>query len=844
MNDAHAYEVVDAPGGVQVSGGGVVVDTRHSRTFIEDLGRMRPGLDLVDELLRSEHSPYLESRLRIALAPFPDRGEWRVLDFGCGPGASSVVLSRLGLRRIVGLDLVNDYARLWRRRLDENGFGAQATFVQAGAGMRFPFRAASFDLVLLNGVLEHMLPEERTALLREILHLVRPGGRILVAETPNRWFPRNSHTKLWFSEWLPFRLAAALAHRHRIREDFPRSGRTALYRTGMRGMSVRQLRSIVGTMGAIEPTPDAMAELEFTQPRNPLQNPARRSSMGGRLLGLARGLSRLAGVPLAYLAPHLNVWIRRTAAGLVLAALSALSALFALSAPAASAPVPGDSVLVLREIGRHVHGVFGAEIAAFDPASRRLFVVNRSTIDVLDLAHPAAPSLLTRIPVDSLYGGGANSVAARQGVVAVAVENREDRQAPGRVVFLDAAGALLGQVPVGPQPDMLTFTPDGSAVLVCNEGEPDPSYASDPEGSVSVIDLADGIAAARVTTIGFAEFDSGGPRHAELPAGVRVYGPGSSVAQDLEPEYVAVAPDGRRAWVSLQENNALAILDLPARRVEAIVALGLKDHRLPGQGLDPSDGDGGHAVGNWPVLGMYQPDALAAFSAAGRTYLVVANEGDARRYPALDEVTRVADLALDPAAFPDAAALKRPEALGRLQVTNRSGDVDGDGDFDELHAFGGRSVSIRDSSGALVWDSGELLERLTVAADPARSDDRSDDKGPQPEGVAVGEVGGRAWAFIGLERMGGVVVLELTDPRAPRFHSHIDPREFAQATGSGAGGDVGPEGVRFVSAADSPTSRPLLVVCNEVSGTTTIFAPEFRAAGSSGLGPPAGDPPR
>jgi 2',3'-cyclic-nucleotide 2'-phosphodiesterase/3'-nucleotidase/5'-nucleotidase len=538
----------------------------------------------------------------------------------------------------------------------------------------------------------------------------------------------------------------------------------------------------------------------------------------------------------------------RAAAGLLCAGLSAATV-----APASSAPAAGDSVLTLREVGRHAHGVFGqsgAEIAAFDPASRRLFVVNgsagRPTIDVLELDDAASPSLRARIPVDSLYGGGANSVAARRGVVAVAVENRANRQAPGRVVFLDATGALLGQVIVGAQPDMLTFTPDGSAVLVCNEGEPDPSYASDPEGSVSVIDLAGGIAGANVTTIRFTAFDAGGTRHAELPAGVRVYGPGSSVAQDLEPEYVAVAPDGRRAWVSLQENNALAILDLRALRVEAIVALGLKDHRLPGQGLDPSDRDGAHAVAPWPVFGMYQPDALAAFEAAGGTYLVVADEGDARRYAALDEVSRVADLALDPAAFPDASALKKPEALGRLQVTNRSGDTDGDGDFDELHAFGGRSVSIRDSSGALVWDSGELLERLTAALDPERllqGDDRSDDKGPQAEGVAVGEVGGRTWAFVGLERMGGVVVFELSDPRAPRFHSYVDPRDFAQA-GPGAAGDEGPEGVLFIPAADSPTNRPLLVVCNEVSGTTTIFAPELRAPGPAGLRPRAGTPAR
>lgn len=311
MSAGEPYELSDGPAGTRVAGGGVVVDTRHSRAFLADLARLRPGLDLVDELLRSEHSPYLESRLRLALEPFPERRQWRALDFGCGPGGSSVVLARLGLTRIVGLDLVNDYASLWRRRLAENGFAGVGTFVQAGAGMRFPFRAGTFDFVLLNGVLEHMLPEERRDLLRAILELVRPGGRVLVAETPNRWFPRNSHTKLWFSEWIPFAAAATLAHRFRIRDDFPREGRTALYRTGMRGMSAAQVARIAGKLGTIEPTPDAMARLEFTQPRNPLQNPVARSALGRRLLGAARAVATTTGLPLAWLAPHLNVWIRR-----------------------------------------------------------------------------------------------------------------------------------------------------------------------------------------------------------------------------------------------------------------------------------------------------------------------------------------------------------------------------------------------------------------------------------------------------------------------------------------------------------------------------------------------------
>jgi hypothetical protein len=496
----------------------------------------------------------------------------------------------------------------------------------------------------------------------------------------------------------------------------------------------------------------------------------------------------------------------------------------------------GDPGLVLTELGSYDHGDSargGAEIAAYDAGSKRLFVVNnaggRSTLDVLDLARPASPKLAQRIDVRALHGGGANSVASRNGVVALAIENGADRQAPGWVVFLDPTGRVLGRVVAGAVPDMLTFTPDGRTVVVVNEGEPDESYAHDPEGSVSLVDLANGPARATVTTLGFTAFDANGPRHAELPPGVRVYGPGASVAQDLEPEYVAIAKDGRRAWVSLQENNALAVVDLAERRITKIVALGLKDHRQAGSGIDPSDQDGGHRVGPWPVYGMYQPDALATFTAAGHTWILCANEGDARGYAGMVEEARVAELRLDRERFPNAERLVRPEALGRLRVSRLSGDVDGDGDFDELHAFGARSISILDDEGTRVWDSGDLLERLAAVEDPGGLvDDRGDDRGPEPEGLAIGVVGGRTYAFVGFERRGGVVVFDVTDPRAPVFQDYADPRAAPRVPRQSwaAAEDEGPEGVLFIPPDASPIGKPLLVVCNEVSGTTTIYGVE------------------
>lgn len=237
---------------------------------------------------------------------------------------------------------------------------------------------------------------------------------------------------------------------------------------------------------------------------------------------------------------------------------------------------------------------------------------------------------------------------------------------------------------------------------------------------------------------------------------------------------------------------------------------------------------------------MYQPDAIAAFSynpsrknsGPTQTLLVMANEGDARDYSGFAEEKRVSALTLDPTRFPNAAALQNNAVLGRLTVTDQLGDTDGDDDFDELYVLGARSISIRTTSGQLVWDSGDDLERITAAAFPATfnasntsnsKDDRSDNKGPEPEGLVIGKAHGRTYAFVGLERIGGVVVYDLSDPAQPGFVTYVNNRDFSQAPNSGNAGDLGPEGLVFIRAEDSPNGQPLLIVANEISGTTTVF---------------------
>jgi len=496
---------------------------------------------------------------------------------------------------------------------------------------------------------------------------------------------------------------------------------------------------------------------------------------------------------------------------------------------------PTPSTIGLRRIGGFAHGGPGAsEITAYDAVSKRLFVVNGSlgTVDVLDLKDPTAPTLVGVIQVGSL-GAAANSVAARGGIVAVAIE-ANTRTDPGTVAFYRGPTLqLVSAVTVGALPDMLTFTPDGRQVLVANEGEPNADYTVDPEGSVSIIDVTN-INRPTVRTAGFGAFN--GQRQQLIDAGVRIFGKNNpTVAQDLEPEYVTVSDDGRTAWVALQENNAFAEIDIASATVTKILPFGYKDHSVAGNGLDASDRDGpsnGPAVNirTWPVFGMYQPDGMASYTVGGQTFLVTANEGDARDYgAAFNEESRVNALTLNPTIFSDAVCggtCKGNSRLGRLTVTTTMGFNPVTEQYDALYAFGARSVTIWTTNAQRVWDSGDDFEQRTKTLSYFNAnhgddapDTRSDNKGPEPEDVVLGRLGAKTFAFIGLERLGGVMVYDVTNPYSPAFVTY--------ATSRVTHGDRGPEGLHFVPAKDSPNKRPLLIVGHEVSGTTAIYEIEL-----------------
>jgi hypothetical protein len=483
-------------------------------------------------------------------------------------------------------------------------------------------------------------------------------------------------------------------------------------------------------------------------------------------------------------------------------------------------------------------GVNSAEIVAHCRLTQRLFIANSiaGKMDIVDFSNPTAPVLLSSV-VMTPYGN-INSIAVHDGIVAVATENA-DPQANGKIVFFDADGVFVNEVSAGAMPDMITFSKDYSKVITANEGEPSSDYSVDPEGSVTVVDISGGIAnvtSANATQIMLTQFN--GQEAALRAQGIRIFNTSASVAQDLEPEYVAVSDDNTKAFITLQENNAMLVLNLVTNTVESIQALGYADYSEgSGNSLDASDQSG--AILNTagiPIRGAYMPDAISYSTIGGNGYVFMANEGDSREFGSVVDANRISSSVfnnLDPGAFPDAAILRNNRFLGRLNALKYSGDTDGDGDYDELHVLGSRSFTIRNAAtNELVFDSKDLFEKITAASPltdaffnasnssgAAVSKNRSDDKGPEPEGITVAVIDGIHYAFIGLERVGGCMVFNVENPSAPVFVTYVNNRTLA-----GSGPDLGAEGIIFISAEDSPNGQAIVILANEVSSTLSIFA--------------------
>ena len=576
-----------------------------------------------------------------------------------------------------------------------------------------------------------------------------------------------------------------------------------------------------------------------------------------------------------------------------------------------------DQFITLEQVARTNSQGFdqsAAEIVSYDKKNNRIYTINSDSGEV-DVFNNLG-STMSKDPDQTLNMatlisgfnsaivantiGEPNSIDVSGDYAAVAVANA-DKTEKGWVVFLNTSDySVAGVVEVGALPDMVTFTPDGKKALVANEGEPSDDYSKDPDGTVSVITIAD----FSVVHVEFLESDVVDISKMIIDGySATNEGNKATFAQMIEPEYITVAEDGSKAFVALQENNAIAVIDLTDNSVEKIFGLGFKDHGIVGNEIDASDKDDGPNLKNWPIMGMYMPDAIASFTFNDKTFVVTANEGDSRSDwlknvsdktkcetagywfdgadgsgECVDEM-RVKNLNEDGGLTLGGALLELDKAdgtvdgvisddrIGRLEVSYHAtrvmnGNDRADGtvkteSIEKVYAYGARSFAIYDvDTGLQVFDSGSDFERITANIYGAefnqsnssnKAESRSDAKGPEPEGIAVGKVNGKTYAFIGLERMGGIMVYDVSNPYAPEYIQYVNNRnvntedydigdlwdevkdgdkteeELFNEVNALNLGDLGPEGFKFVPAVDSPDGKDYLIVGSEVSGTTTVY---------------------
>lgn len=532
-------------------------------------------------------------------------------------------------------------------------------------------------------------------------------------------------------------------------------------------------------------------------------------------------------------------------------------------------------------VGRYTSGgAFVAEIVAYHAKSKSLFItvdtssepssfkrIDLSGLSTNVLANPTTASNLTalqrfNVATDvndtTFTAGGVQSLDVSNDLLAIAVQ-ATPKTSPGVIAFysLSSSGAptFLKKVTVGSLPDGVAFSPDGKTLVVANEGELSVNFMTDnidPDGSISIVNIANGVPVDTATTLGFADFNVGGSRRSELPSTVRIGRPGATVAQDIEPEYVTISADSKTAYVTLQENNAVAVVDLATSKITKIFALGFKDYSSKYK-IAPSDKYASSptippTLKNYNNLfGIYMPDGIATYSLDGKTYFITANEGDDRTDFMKDksgdkagDTARFSDILadLDSTAFPTSLVntIKTDQELGRLTLISKDangkfGDTNGDGKYDRVYALGARSFSVWSAeTGDQVFDSGEDFERIVYQnlGDDATNSSlllkseqalgRLDNKGPEPESVVVGKMGTETYAFIGLERASGILMYNITEPTKPKFV------QFIRNTTNLTDGDISPEGMKFIPASQSPTGVALLAVgYGDVTGSVAIY---------------------
>lgn len=473
-----------------------------------------------------------------------------------------------------------------------------------------------------------------------------------------------------------------------------------------------------------------------------------------------------------------------------------------------------------------------AEIVTYNKEDKVFYVVSGETqsIDLVKINSDGSTKLQKKIEIGKVLEGKdinagdmtSVSYSDEKNLLAVAVQDSEYYK-NGHIVILDKEGNFIEAYECGIQPDMVTFTKDGKYILSADEGEPRKGYdkgALDPNGSVTIVDVEN----KKTKKVEF-NID----RDEALNNGVLLK-KNSDPAEDLEPEYIAISDDNKTAYVSLQENNAIASIDIENAKINYVKGLGFIDHTLPGNEIDAIRGKDANAkidIKNDNFLGTPMPDGIAFVAKNGKDYILTANEGDAREWADYENT--------ESKKFDKKNADKKTEYLDPEKT---DGLVE-----DRVHLLGGRSFSIYDASDLRrVYNSGSDFEKNTARIfpdffntdndedkGPDELDARSNKKGPEPENIAVINIKDRTYAIVGLERISGIMIYDITDPLNPVYKDYFNNRIFIKSVdknekvGLEKRGNIGPEGLCTIEAKDSPTGKPLVLVANEVSGTVQVI---------------------
>jgi DNA-binding beta-propeller fold protein YncE len=472
-----------------------------------------------------------------------------------------------------------------------------------------------------------------------------------------------------------------------------------------------------------------------------------------------------------------------------------------------------------------------AEIVKYNAENRRIYLVNgaEKSVDIVNIGGLRSSEesiLVLEKRLDIITMGAENDficgditsvdVNTELDLIALAVQD-EDYSKKGSIVILNYDGEYIRHFNSGIQPDMIKFSPDGNYLLTADEGEPRNGYSEDtvdPMGSITMIDMRQGIDSAQVDILDFSLFDS---RREMLVADMVLIKPDTMPSVDLEPEYITVSEDNRYAYITLQENNAIATIDLQRKEIVTIKGLGYKDFSVEQNKLDVYE-DKKAKLTNENLYGIYMPDGCDIIRIDGKDYLLTANEGDRRDWGSesndyLDEDSYVipgTDYEID-----------------TLSHSERDGLIEGN-----QYLYGARSFSIWDAVNMTqVYDSGSDFEAITAEIYPkyfnssnnkTKIDSRSSKKGPEPESVAAITIGEHSYAFIALERIGGVMMYDITNPTQAEFCDYINLREFNGGSVEDSG-SLAPEGLCIIEVKDSPTNQTLVLVANEVSGTVDVL---------------------